>query len=218
MSNMSKRVLLLLFGVVFLALLFWYSSALQDQFFVIVDFFHTLVYKNELLAIGVFILTAVVGALISPFTNLPLVPFAVAIWGTVPTTLFLLAGWMIGDTIAYFIGRYYGRKAVTFFVSEEKLDHWSEMVKAHTNFFTALILRLALPAELGYAFGFVRYHFGLFLLITLIAEVPFAIISTTASEAVLERDVGEFFWLILLLVIIIVGALMKLNVVKRKQG
>ena len=216
MSNMSKRVLLLVFGVVILALLFWYSNSLQNQFYVIVDFFHALVYQNEFLAIGVFILTAVVGALISPFTNLPLVPFAVVIWGTVPTTIFLLTGWLIGDAIAYFIGRYFGRKAVMYFVSEEKLDRWSDMVKAHTNFFTALILRLALPAELGYAFGLVRYNFGLFLLITLIAEIPFAIISTTASEAVLERDVQEFFWLILLLIIIIAGALMKLNASKSK--
>lgn len=215
MNNTSERILVLVLGVSALALLFWSSSFLQKEFYLVVDFFQTLVLRNEPLAVAVFILTAVAGALISPFTNLPLVPFAAAIWGPFPTTIFLLGGWLVGDIIAYFIGRNLGRRFVTHFVPTKKLDAWSDAIKQHTNFLTALVARLALPAELGYAFGLVRYPFGLYLIITFIAELPFAFISVSASEAVLAGDVQKFFGVIFISVLIIGGALIKMSSIKK---
>lgn len=166
------------------------------MFYIIADYLNELAVQNQLLAILVFVLTSALAALISPLTNIPLVPIATVIWGPVPTIIFLLCGWFIGDIIAYLIGRYFGYKAVSYFVSTEKLDDWSNMVKKRTTFTTALLLRIALPAELGYAFGIIRYPAGTYIAITFLSELPFAIISTYASEAVIYGDTLKFFGLV----------------------
>lgn len=191
---MIKRFIILLFAASIIALLFVYSNMLQNEFYIVVDVFNDLVLQNELLAVGVFILLAAAAALISPLTNIPLVPFAVAIWGTIPTMLFLLTGWLLGDMLAYVAGRYLGYTTISYFISNEKIDAWNHAIKKHTNFYRALFLRLVLPAELGYAFGIIQYPFWSYLLITLLAELPIVIVSTYASEAVLSGDIIKFFW------------------------
>lgn len=214
---MVKRILIFLSSVIFLSVLFWYSNFIQNEFYIIVDFFNTLVLRNEFLAVLVFIFSAVIGALISPLTNLPLVPFAVTIWGALPTAVFLLCGWIVGDLIAYVIGRYFGRKIVTNFLSEDKLDKWSNLIKRHTNFITALIIRLTFPAELGYIFGLVRYHLGLYLLVTFLAELPFAFAAVFISEVVLSGEIEKFIVTILILIVIIIGLYIKFKSVKKSK-
>ena len=203
---MNKRLIIFLCVAIVIAFLFWYSSVLQSAFYTIAGYLNTLAVENEILAIFVFVITSALAALISPLTNIPLVPIATLIWGPIPTIIFLLAGWLIGDIVAYLIGRYFGYKAVSYFVSKEKLDDWSSMVKKHTTFSTALLLRVALPAELGYAFGIIRYPLNLYIFITFLAELPFAIISTYASEAVLLGDTMKFFGLIGILFVVIIVA------------
>lgn len=200
---MNKRIFLILGIVVIVAALFWYSSAIQNTFYVIVDFFNTLVIYNEYLAIILFILIAATAALISPFTNVPLIPIAVVIWGTLGTTILLLFGWLVGDILAYLIGRYLGYPAIRYIISEEKFDNLIKVIKTHTNFLKAFLFRLALPAELGYMFGIIRYNFGKYLLITFLAELPFAIVSTYASEAILSGDTVKFFVFIGMLSIVV---------------
>lgn len=211
---MNKRLLLFLLLSIILAFLFWYSSVIQKEFYLIVNIFNELVIQNEILAVLVFILLAVAAALISPLTSIPLVPIAVVIWGSLPTTIFLLSGWLIGDTISYFVGRYLGYKTVCYFVSAEKIDELSSVVKKHTTFFKGLLLRLVLPAELGYAFGIIRYNFLSYLLLTLLAELPFAIISTYASEAVISGDTIKF---LLLMIALITGVFLAVRVVHKNN-
>ncbi len=193
---MNRRLILFLSLAVIIALLFWYSSVLQSSFYTIADLLNELAIQNEFLAVLVFVLTSALAALVSPLTNIPLVPIATLIWGPIPTIIYLLFGWFIGDIIAYIVGRYLGYKAVSYFVSTEKLDGWSSMVKKRATFSTALLLRIALPAELGYAFGIIRYPVGVYVIITFLSELPFAIISAYASEAVFFGDALKFFALI----------------------
>ena len=200
---MNQRFISLIFVAAVLAFLFVYSNALQNDFYKIVEFFNSLVVKNEPLAVLVFVLLSTVAALISPLTNIPLVPFAVVIWGAVPTTALLLSGWLLGDILAYGIGRQFGHRGISYFVGNERLESWSQTVKKHTSFQRALFFRLILPAELGYAFGIIRYPVGLYILITFLAEVPFALVSVYASEAVVSGDIVRFMWLVGLLVVMV---------------
>lgn len=203
---MNKRVIVFICIAIVIAFLFWYSSVLQGAFYRIADYLSALAIENEFLAILVFVLTSALAALISPLTNIPLVPIATLIWGPVPTIIFLLSGWLVGDIVAYLVGRYLGHKAVSYFVSTEKLDDWSNMVKKRTSFSTAFLLRVALPAELGYAFGIIRYPASSYIIITFLSELPFAIISAYASEAVLFGDALKFFGLIGILFTVIIVA------------
>lgn len=186
-----------------IALVFWYSSAIQDSFYVIVERFGTLVAQNELGAIMLFIALSALAALVSPFTNIPLIPFAVAIWGAAPTAILLLGGWLIGDMLAYYLGRDIGYPAVRYLVAAERFDHWVAVVRKHARFSMALFLRVALPAELGYAFGIIRYPVGLYALITFLAELPMALIAVYASDAVLAGDTQRFFAFVVVLVLLI---------------
>ena len=189
---MNRRLIFSFLFAIVVAFLFWSSSLLQSEFWRVVDFFNVLVVRNELLAMVLFVLSSVAAALVSPLTNIPLVPIAVVFWGPAITALLLLFGWLVGDMLAYFVGRYFGRRVVFYFVHEELFEQWSRKIKEHTTFLTALLLRLALPAELGYAFGMVRYPIGAYALITVLSELPFAIISTYASEAVLLGNAVQF--------------------------
>lgn len=206
-KGMTKRIILIACTAIAGVLLFWYSSTLQDAFYVVVNFFSELVLRNELLAVVVFVLLSAVAALISPFTNIPLIPIAVVIWGTIPTAILLLGGWMLGDILAYFIGRDIGYPAVRYMVSSERFDRWVAVVREHTSFLMALLLRVALPAELGYAFGIIRYPMILYVLITFLAELPIALVAVYASEAALAGDVQMFFAAVgVLVALIAIGA------------
>ena len=205
---MNKRVIIGLVLAIIIALLFWSSALLQNEFWRIVDFFNLLVTKNELLAIGVFIISSALGALISPLTNIPLVPFAVAIWGPLLTTLLLLTGWLVGGIIAYLIGRIVGERIVPFLVYRKKFEVWSKQINERATFTTAFLLRLVLPAELGYAFGVVHYPLGAYCIVTVLSEIPYAIVSAYASEAVLLGNILQFLGfsgIVLMVVIVALG-------------
>lgn len=203
---MYKRALLVIGILVAITLLFWYSLSLQETFYDVVSFFETYVRQNEMLGMLVFMLIATLGALVSPFTNLPLIPVAVALWGAALTALLLLGGWLLGGVIAYFIGRYVGYPAIRYIISAERFDAWLREVRAHTRFSMMFLLRLALPAELGYAFGVIRYSFWKYVLLTFFAELPFVLIATYASEAILLGERLQFFGLIALVGVIFLGA------------
>lgn len=208
---MNQRFISLLFAATVIALLFVYSNGLQNDFYKVVDFFNGLVAVNEPLAMLVFVLLSLGAALISPLTNIPLVPFAVVIWGAMPTTALLLLGWILGDVLAYGIGRKFGQKGISYFIGDERLEEWSRAIRTHTSFRRALFFRFILPAELGYAFGIIRYPFNLYFLITVLAELPFAVVSVYASEAVVSGDVVRFLGSIGLLCALVYGAYRFLN-------
>lgn len=204
---MHKRLLFTLGIISATIILFWYFNVVQVAFYDIAIFFEKYVGQNELLGIFIFLLIATASALLSPLTNAPLIPIAVALWGLVPTMVILLVGWLIGDIIAYYIGRYIGGPLFRYIISAKRFDKWVEEIRKHTRFYMLLLLRVALPAELGYAFGIMRYPFGKYMLITFLAEIPFVIITTYASEAILEGNRLEFFSLIAILVAIFFGAM-----------
>ncbi|MFA6608305.1 MAG: VTT domain-containing protein [Candidatus Paceibacterota bacterium] len=203
---MNKRIVISLIIVVIATLLFWVSKSIQDEFYLIVAMFNNLAEQNILLTVLIFLSVAAFAALISPFTNVPLIPVAVAIWGIIPTTILLLIGWLSGDIITYIIGRYLGYPVIRYLiVSTERFDNWVNLVRDRTSFLKALTLRMALPAELGYVFGLIKYKFSTYFLITFLSELPLAIIFTYASQSILTGDIPQFFGFIGLLCIILFG-------------
>ncbi|OGG61061.1 hypothetical protein A3C87_02055 [Candidatus Kaiserbacteria bacterium RIFCSPHIGHO2_02_FULL_49_34] len=187
------RTILALAVVTLIAILFWASSSVQDEFLKIATYFIELAEEYPYSAIFVFMGTSVVGAFLSPFSNLPLVPFAVALWGAPATALMLLVGWVLGGCATYGIGRTLARRVVVFLVTKERFLQFQDRIAERTTFWRALTIRLVTPAELGYFFGMVRYPFGSFVMITVIAEFPYAIIATYASDAILAHERIRFF-------------------------
>ncbi len=190
-------------AIVFLAALFFVSPFLQDIFFAVATDVENFASGRENLIKILFVILAALSAMISPLSSTPILPVAVSLWGFSLTSTLLLFGWLLGDVIAYFIGRFAGHTIARQFVGEERLNRYETYFSEHATFLKALLVRLALPAEVGYAFGLIKYNFGAYFLITLIAEGLFAVATVQASDAFIALKPVVFAGWILALTLLI---------------
>lgn len=183
---------------------FWSSLYLQDLFYNSLEAFRIYIEENEFLGIAVFFLLAALSAMLSPFSSIPLIPVAIVSWGAPLSLILLLGGWLFGESITYFIGKYAGRSLLKFFIPFEKIEHYKKLVPEKSQFLLVLLFRLAVPAEIpGYVLGAVGYDFWKYLLATFLAELPFAIITIYSGKAFVTGDRIVFISLILLLISLI---------------
>ncbi len=196
--KINKKILITVLFFIIIAFVFWSSAALQDLFYGSVDYLEKYTDQNRTLGIIIFMGLAAVSALFSPFSSAPLIPAGVVIWGSGIVFFLLASGWLIGDLIAYLIGRFARRAIVTRFVPQEKLDYYKEMISKKARFWFVLLFRFALPSEItGYALGIIRYHFGKYLLATVLVEAPFAYLAVYSGEAFVKGNAVLFVSLIL---------------------
>jgi len=175
---------------------------LQDVFGAVVV--HLAAYGETRPVFGplLFIVLAAFSVMLGPFTSAPLMPFAVGIWGPTITLLLLFAGWILGNAAAYGIGFHFGYPLVRKFVRKDKLDHWIGYLGGKISLWMIFLLRLAAPAEIGYAFGILKYDFIKYMVVVLAAEVPFAIILVYGGDAFVERRWPELIVLVAVAAII----------------
>ncbi len=177
--------------------MFWYVSGLQNFFFNIVSFFDSYVQKNEIAGMFVFAGLAVLAAMISPFSSAPLIPIAAVMWGEFLTFLLLAFGWMLGAGFSYYIGYSVGFKLLKKFIPFEKIEYYRKKIPPKAEFWLVLAFRLSTPAEIpGYTLGIIRYDFWKFLLATSLSEIPFALISVYASQALVNEEPLIFIGLV----------------------
>ncbi len=182
-----------LVALIAFASLFWHSTTLQNLFMDMLEVFKRYSDENTGAAIFLFLIFAALSAMLAPFSSIPLVPISVAVWGSPMTLVLLLTGWITGGVAAYFIGYVLGRPVVRHIITEEKINYYRSKIPARSEFTLLLLFRLAMPAEIpGYLLGMIRYHFAKYVAITLLAEIPFALIAVYASEAFLEERRAVF--------------------------
>lgn len=136
----------------------------------------------------VFTLLGVLSALLSPVSSAPLVPPAVLAWGRWPTVGLLVLGWTLGGAIAWLVGRAAGRRLLARSARLCAADARLRSLRA--SFLAALALRVALPSEVGYAYGVLRYSFAKYMRMTVVAEIPSALPLVLVSDALLQRRLG----------------------------
>lgn len=214
MKRRHKYIILL---VVLIAVLFGAAALFQDVFRSLTGALVEYEEAHPFLGAFLFIALGAASVMLGPFTSAPIVPFAVAVWGTPVTLGLLLVGWLLGNSIAYVIGFYLGYPIVKKIVSEPKLKKWSGFISREVHIGALLLFRLAIPSEVGYVFGVLRYEFLKYLFIVFVAELPFALIVIYAGEAIIDSS-----WLTLTglgagTVAIIVGALWMLKRVSRRR-
>jgi len=194
---MYKQYFFAFLILVFLAVIFWSSLSLQNAFFNAVSLIEDYFEINPVFGIGIFMGLAVISAMFSPFSSIPLAPAAVIIWGIIPTFLFLLSGWLVGETLAYFIGRYVGYPIIKKFTLLKKFEHYHRHFSPKTEFLLVFLFRLSMPAEIpGYVLGIARYNFGKYFLATILSELPFAFLIAYAGEAFILNKQLVFIGLI----------------------
>ena len=199
----SRKYLIVALVIGAIAGLFFASPFLQDLFFAVAGDAAAYARGHSLAAVVFFVLLAAFSAMISPFSSVAIIPFAVALWGVWTTSALLILGWFIGDMIAYAVGRYAAHPLIAQFMKEETLTRYEHNLSDSMTLFRAFLLRLALPAEVGYAFGLIKYHFGAYMIVTVLAEVPFAFLTVRAADALVTLDVRMFaVWTALLVVLV----------------
>lgn len=202
MNNIRKYFSIFLF-IVIAAFIFWGSLSLQKFFYEIVFTVEDYAEQNEILVIAIFVGLSALSAILSPFSSAPLAPIAVMIWGSAAAFAMIFSGWLIGDIIAYLIGRYGGRFLIEQFVDFNKIENYSAQISAKMKFWLVLLFRLTAPSEIGgYVLGVLRYYFSKYFLATFLAELPFALIMIYASEAFIDQKITIFIVLIFAMLIL----------------
>lgn len=192
-----RHFILILAAVIFLVL---FATSLQMQQFIegSLSRVQSLIEAREFLGFAIFFLLTMLSAMLSPLSSVPLIPIAVLAWGDVLTLLLTLGGWVVGGSISFMLARTLGRHVLRKFISFEHIDHYLAILPQRLGFELLLLFRLAIPAEIpGYVVGLTKFPFFPYLLATVMAEFPFAVISVYASEAFLEKKfIPLLMWII----------------------
>ncbi len=211
-ANLKKKLVLII-AIIAAAFIFWSSSALQDEYLQLVGFFEHHAETRPVLTILVFLALSALSVMFFFFSSVLLVPIAVSVWGSLMTTLLLLVGWFLGAIFSYILGRYAGYSILKYFIPLRKLDYYRDLFSKNSSLPLIFLMRFAVPSEIpGYALGIFRLHFLKYLLITVLAEIPYAFVTVYAIGAILSRDpivLGSIIFVWLLTVILLARLLHK---------
>lgn len=184
--------------LIVVAALIWNFPAVERFFTLAIEFFKSNAVRNPAAAVVVFVGLSALSAMFSPLSSVPLVPFAVAVWGNAFTFWTLLAGWMIGGMATYAIGRYATYPILKNFKFYKNFDHYQAQFSATTKFELVLLFRLALPAEIpGYVLGSLRYSFWKYLVATFISELVIVVPVVFGGKALLDQNEPLFIGLVI---------------------
>lgn len=89
--------------------------------------------QHALLGTAAYVAAVAASVVVLPFSSLPLLPFAVHLYGVVPTAMLSTAGWWIGSLVAFQIARL-GRRYVERVTSLDALDRLEHRIAADIGF------------------------------------------------------------------------------------
>lgn len=201
---MTGKHLVIFLVLVIAAVIYWSSLTFQETFNNATFRLEKLLNERRALGISIFVGLAGLSAMLSPFSSLPLVPAAVVIWTPGVTFVFLLLGWVLGGGLSYLIGRFAFLPIFKNIIPFAKIEAYRSKIPENSKFLLVFLFRLAMPAEIpGYLLGIIGYHFPKYILATMLAELPFALIAVYASESFVSRKPLLFTGLIFLQVLIL---------------
>lgn len=184
-----KKKLILLAIITTVVLFFWGSNMLQNEYWQLVSFFENYATARPILSILVFLTLTIISVMFLFFSSAWLVPIAVSVWGSFATVLLLLIGWLVGAIFSYILGRYAGFPVLKYFIPLQKLDYYRDLFSKNPSLLLVFLLRFIVPSEIpGYALGIFRLNFLKYLLITVLAEIPYAFVTVYAIGAILNKD------------------------------
>jgi len=169
------------------------SDVLHTEFEDIIAAVEAIISRSPLLGMLLFVLLAMVSAMLAFFSSAILVPIGVYTWGNITCFALLWIGWLLGGVTSFCIGRYLGRPVAEKLVGVERISRFESQLGRHARFVHILLFQAALPSEVpGYVLGAMRYRFSLFLLALAIVELPYALGTVYLGDRFLERDIVLF--------------------------
>lgn len=180
------------------------SETLHDEAAAFIVWSEGVIALNPILGMAVFVLLAMVSAMVAFFSSAILVPVAVYTWGKVTCLVLLWLGWLLGGIASFCVGRFLGRKFAALLIGEDKIADWQNQVSERTRFIHILAFQAVVPSEIpGYVLGILRYRFSYYLAALAITELPYVVGVVYLGESFVK---GESTVIILLgLAIIVLG-------------
>lgn len=165
------------------------SDTLHDKTEAIILWTEGMISQAPLLGMLVFVLLAMLSAMVAFFSSALLAPVAVYAWGKAGCLALLWCGWFLGGIASYCIGRFMGRSVVSTIIGEEKIANWESQVGERTRFVHILLFQAVVPSEIpGYVLGILRYRFLLYLTALGITEIPYAVATVYLGESFLRGE------------------------------
>ena len=184
-----NRHILLLGMLIIIAGLIAGTETLLDKSHEIIMLAESTITDRPVLGKLLFVLLALVSAMLAFFSSAILAPIAIYAWGPVETFVLLWIGWLLGGMTSFLVGRYLGRSVVSMLLGELRLSSWETQVGRHTKFFHILLFQAAVPSEIpGYVLGILRYRFTIYVAALAIAELPYALGTVFLGESFLKGD------------------------------
>ena len=184
-----NRHIAILGALVIVAGLIAGTETLLDKSHDFIAFVEPAITKYPVAGRLLFVLMALVSAMLAFFSSAILTPIGVYAWGKLETFLLLWSGWLIGGMLSFFVGRYLGRSVVVMFLGESRLSSWEAQVERHTRFLHVLLIQAAVPSEIpGYVLGVLRYRFALYIAALAITELPYALGTVFLGESFLQGE------------------------------
>jgi len=188
-----RRHALLVAVLVALALVLWGSATAQEHFAAGLEYTRAIIDSRPVFSQVVFVALAAGSAMLMFFSSVALVPLAVNAWGAEYTLLLLMIGWFTGANLAYFIGRWFGRRVTEYFVAADTLDRYGHLLSAKLKVGEVTLLKLALPSEMpSFALGIMRYPIAKLMIVLLASELPFAVWAVYLSVALINEQRAIF--------------------------
>jgi len=165
------------------------SDTLHDKTEAIILWTEGMISQAPLLGMLVFVLLAMISAMVAFFSSALLAPVAIYAWGKAGCLALLWCGWFLGGIASYCIGRFLGRSVVSMIIGKEKMTNWESQVSERTRFIHILLFQAVVPSEIpGYVLGTLRYRFLLYLTALGITEIPYAIATVYLGESFLRGE------------------------------
>lgn len=193
-----RRHALLAAAIVAAVAMLWLSAALQGAFLEALQFSSDVIARHPVAGRLLFVALAAFSAVLVLFSSIALVPVAVYAWGQGETLLLLVTGWFVGASLAYGIGRAWGRRAAEYFVSAPTLDRYRSLLSAQMSVAEVANLKLALPSEVpSLMLGTLRYPLRRLVPVLLLSELPFALWAVFLSAALIDDRRASFLLVLL---------------------
>lgn len=188
-----QRHLLILGVLVIVAGVVTASDTLHDRTQEIIIWTEGVISQAPLLGMLVFVLLAMLSAMVAFFSSALLAPIAIYAWGEAGCLALLWLGWCLGGVVSYCIGRFLGHSAVSKIIGEEKIASWQSALSERTRFVHILLFQAVVPSEIpGYLLGILRYRFALYLAALGITEIPYAFATVYLGESFIEGKSTAF--------------------------
>jgi uncharacterized membrane protein YdjX (TVP38/TMEM64 family) len=135
--------------------------------------------EHSRVGVAIFFGTTALAVVLPLFSNLPLVPFAVLLWGPWWTALIIMGGWVAGAAISFELARRISPLLLRTFPKVARYARIDRLIHPHHHLLSLVFLRMTFPADiLSYVLGLFSHKTTRFenALSTAIGGAPFAVL------------------------------------------